>query len=89
MSDSLYDCNWHEVPIHLQKHFIIMIAGAQRPLDYSGYGIINLNLETFCSVSQIQEKLIPLLLILLLTFLVAESCLHLLHDIQDLELKVT
>ncbi|XP_055310916.1 putative odorant receptor 69a [Sitodiplosis mosellana] len=50
MSDSLYDYDWHELPLYLQKQFIIMIAGAQIPLDYYGYGIITLNLETFCAL---------------------------------------
>lgn len=63
MSDCLYESNWHNLPIHLQKYFIIMITNAQRKLYYHGFGILFLNLETFsavieCSVIWIIEILI-------------------------------
>lgn len=51
MAESLYECNWYEMPLHLQKDFIIIGANAQVPLAYSGYGIAELNLLTFCKVS--------------------------------------
>ncbi|XP_055297593.1 odorant receptor 2a-like [Sitodiplosis mosellana] len=47
MADALYDCNWHKLPLNLQKYLIIMIADAQIPLNYHGCGVITLNLETF------------------------------------------
>ncbi|XP_055296841.1 odorant receptor 22a-like [Sitodiplosis mosellana] len=50
MADCLYDYNWQELPMNLQKYFIIIIANAQIPLSYHGYGIITLNLETFCQL---------------------------------------
>lgn len=50
MADSLYEANWREISIDLQKYMIIMIGNAQRPLYYHGFGIAVLNLETFCRV---------------------------------------
>lgn len=51
MADSLYEVNWHELPIELQKYFVLMIANTQKPLYYHGFGVATLNLETFCLVS--------------------------------------
>lgn len=51
MAGTLYDCNWYDLPLDLQKYFIMMIANAQTPVHYHGYGIITLNLETFCKAS--------------------------------------
>lgn len=53
MGDSLYERNWHELPLKLQKYFMLMIANAQIPQNYHGYGLITLNLETFLCVSQL------------------------------------
>ncbi|XP_055297981.1 odorant receptor 22c-like [Sitodiplosis mosellana] len=46
----LYDANWQQVPVNLQKYIIVMIANGQRPLYYHGFGIAVLNLETFCAL---------------------------------------
>lgn len=51
MSDNLYDSNWQKLPIELQKHLVVMMANAQRPIFYHGFGIAVLNLETFTDVS--------------------------------------
>lgn len=50
MAISLYNSNWHKLPLDLQKYFIIMIANAQMRLEYHGYGFITLNLDNFCKV---------------------------------------
>lgn len=50
IADCLYEMNWHELPLDLQKYFVIMIGNAQRPLFYHGYGMTTMNLETFCDV---------------------------------------
>lgn len=50
MADCLYEYNWQEIPIKLQKPFLIMITNAQRPLHYHGFGVPVLNLELFCKV---------------------------------------
>lgn len=39
-----------DLPIDLQKLFVPMIVHGQKPLVYSGYGFVYLNLETFCKV---------------------------------------
>ncbi|XP_055307926.1 odorant receptor 85c-like [Sitodiplosis mosellana] len=47
MALCLYESNWLDLPIHLQKYYVIMIANAQRPLLYHGFGFITLNMNTF------------------------------------------
>lgn len=46
----IYHSNWMNLPVDLQKLFRLMIANAQIPLNYHGYGVINLNLDTFAQV---------------------------------------
>lgn len=46
----VYHSNWMDLPIDLQKSIRMMIANAQIPLNYRGYGAINLNLDTFAKV---------------------------------------
>lgn len=53
MVDVLYNSKWHEMPMHLQKYYILMIGYAQREMYYDGLGVAILNMETFASVSQI------------------------------------
>lgn len=55
MADDLYQANWHDLPIGLQKYFIIMIANSQRPIYYHGFGVVILNLETFTKVSKCRK----------------------------------
>lgn len=50
MADCLYESNWPDLPIHLQKYFILMIENTQRPIFYHGFNMIKLNLETFGKV---------------------------------------
>lgn len=47
----IYNSNWMNLPIDLQKSARMMIANAQIPLNYHGYGVVNLNLDTFAKVS--------------------------------------
>ena len=54
-ADYLCDFDSHELSLNLQKYFIIMIAGAQSPHIYRGYGIIDLNLQTFTKVRKLQQ----------------------------------
>lgn len=51
MIDRLYECKWHELPISLQKYFILMIQNAQQPVYYHGFGVALLNMQTFTKVS--------------------------------------
>lgn len=53
ISSCVYDFNWHELPIDLQKNFVLIIQNTQRPLFYHGFNVIVLNLETFTGVSKI------------------------------------
>ena len=50
ISEYLYESNWYELPIELQKNFILAIQNAQLPLQYNGFEVAVLNLETFCAV---------------------------------------
>lgn len=51
MTDHLYESNWPEYPVQLQKYFILLIANTQMPLYYHGSGIAILNLNTFLKVN--------------------------------------
>lgn len=50
MADRLYESNWQQLPIDMQKYFILLLANMHKPLYYHGFGILILNLETFQSV---------------------------------------
>lgn len=50
MSDCLYETKWWELPIELQKYFLLMNINMQRPLCYHGFDVAVLNLETFTQV---------------------------------------
>lgn len=52
MIDSLYNTNWEDLSVKLQKYFILMIANAQQPSYYHGFGVAILNLGTFTKVSE-------------------------------------
>lgn len=54
MAICLYQANWPVLPNHLQKYFLLMIANAQRPLYYHGFGMVAMNLQTFTKVLMIQ-----------------------------------
>lgn len=41
---------WMNLPTNIQKYFIMMIAYAQEPMFYHGYGIVELNLNTYTKV---------------------------------------
>lgn len=47
MADCLYECNWIDLSPNLQKYFVIMIGNAQMSINYHGFNITVLNLETF------------------------------------------
>lgn len=50
-ADCLYGSEWMYLSTILQKPFVFMIAHAQTPRQYHGYGIVSLNLETFAKVN--------------------------------------
>lgn len=47
MAHVIFQSNWNERPVEIQKFFKMMIANAQRPLFYHGLYIFHLNLETY------------------------------------------
>lgn len=53
ISDCLYETDWQRLPVKLQKYFIIMITNTQKLVFYHGFGMVYLNLETFCKVCNI------------------------------------
>lgn len=52
MADCLCECNWENLSLKHQKYFVIMIENAQRPMNYYGFGIAALDLETFTKVNE-------------------------------------
>lgn len=49
--DCLYELDWINMPVELQKLLLNMIYNTQRPLCYHVFGITKLSLETFTKVS--------------------------------------
>lgn len=50
VADISYESNWQDLPVNLQKYFILVIGNAARPLQYDAFGIAPLNLETYTNV---------------------------------------
>lgn len=50
MSDCMYEYNWYDLPVELQKFFILMIGNGHRPVYYTGSGVATLNMETCTKV---------------------------------------
>lgn len=64
MSKSIYsEINWHELPLEIQKHIILMLGNMQRSLYYHGFDVVTLDLNTFVRVSMEQYTSIHTLLI--------------------------
>lgn len=82
MADALYESNWSEVPVRLQKYFIIMVANTQKPVYYHGFGVAVLNLETFTRVSQAILKAVSSF-IYFSNFSVLQGRSHILYGIQS------
>lgn len=49
--DAAYESAWYKYPLNLRKAVQMIIADAQRPLIFYGFGVIDLNLITFTKVS--------------------------------------
>lgn len=50
MSISLFESDWKNLSIYLQKYVLLMIRNSQIPLCYHAFRVINLDLETFSKV---------------------------------------
>lgn len=55
-ANCLYESNWMTLHYDIQKYFILMIGNGQKLLYYSGFDMVNLNLELFCRVSLLQKR---------------------------------
>lgn len=49
-ADATYESAWYSYPLNMQKAVQMIIADAQRPLIFYGFGVIDLNLITFTKV---------------------------------------
>lgn len=49
-SDVAYESLWYKFPIELQKYLRLIIADAQRPRAFDGFGFMDLNLVSFVKV---------------------------------------
>lgn len=52
MSDCLFETDWFDVRVDLQKYYIMIIENTQRPIFYHGFHLVTLDLGTFTRVSQ-------------------------------------
>lgn len=52
----LYEAKWLNTPLKLQKYFVLMIGNAQIPLNYHGFGIAFLSLNTYMRVRLNQKR---------------------------------
>lgn len=50
MSKSLFESDWQNMPIGLQKYVMLMIGNSQIPLCYHAFHVVTLDLETFSKV---------------------------------------
>lgn len=58
--DTSYESNWLKMPINLQRFIQLIIADAQRPLIFTGMGLVDLNLRAFAKVMGIRAFLLSL-----------------------------
>lgn len=56
MGNCLYNLNWIDLPIKLQKNLIVMIANMQKPIHYHGFKFAILDLKTFIQVRISNEE---------------------------------
>lgn len=75
------------MPIELQRFIQLVIADEQRPLIFTGMGVLGLNLAVFTTVMSFRElihfqKLTPKILASS-EITDREDCRHLLHDVPE------
>lgn len=51
LADRLYESNWVKLPTEYQRIYAVMIQNMQKSMFYHGFGIVNLDLETFKKVT--------------------------------------
>lgn len=86
MPQYLFESDWMEHPVKMQKYVLLMIGNAQIPLYYNGFGISNLNLETFTTVNEMKfgYKSTGDIIKSLVLISVDPSSSHFLYDVQDI-----
>lgn len=50
VADITYDTNWYEYPEEARKHIILIVARAQEPVFFMGFGVVRATLEVFGKV---------------------------------------
>lgn len=50
IGDTVYDLNWFDQPVEMQKYVTLMIARSQERIYFSGLGLITCSLEAFGKV---------------------------------------
>lgn len=50
ITNILYESNWLKLNVNFQKYFVLMIQASQIQLNYHGFGIAFLNLNTYLRV---------------------------------------
>lgn len=87
MAECLCECNWYDLSPEHQKYYIIMIQSAQQPLQYRGFGIAALDLETFTTVRKINDQFCSMpthSMENIFSFTDDKSSLFVLYDLQNL-----
>lgn len=83
MADALYEVNWQDLPIELQKYFVIMIGNAQRPRYYHGFNVAILNLQLYTRVSILlktfKKNSMEFYFMLILLIDIFSSCAEFIH----------
>lgn len=54
--DTVYNSNWYEYPIGLQKYMILMIARSQEPVHFTGFNMFYCSLELFSNVKHLIDN---------------------------------
>lgn len=95
MGDCLYESNWIELSPKLQKYLVIIIGNTHKPVYYSGFGLVVLNLLTFNKVGQsfyfsrIYIALVHWNHLQIICFADDSSSCLLLHDVQDANFRLS
>lgn len=83
MADALYETNWQDLPIALQKYILIMMINSQQPLYYHGFGVAILNLELYTRVSTFfrpfKKQSVKFYFIFIISIDIFSSCVESIH----------
>lgn len=56
ISDIIYQSSWYEYSEPSKRLLLLMMMKAQRPVEFSGFGLINSSLETYLKASEHRWK---------------------------------